>query len=74
MNTYKSVDIWLGSQSHDIPSSLERLKWSFIYLSDAYVELFNHLQVGVAGNYSRSLSRLVAALTVVVPWFVAWAL
>lgn len=59
---YKSVDDWLGEQSVDIKTAHERLKWSIIYLSDAWVEIFNHYQLKLFKKRSQAVSRIVAVI------------
>jgi len=57
--TPKRVDKYLAT----LPTGL-RLRWSVVYLSDAWVEVFNDLQRAVVfrGLYSRWVSRVVAIL------------
>ena len=59
--TFKSVDKWLATQT-----PFERLKWSVIYLSDAYVDIFNYCQDLIFGKHSRAASRAIAAFTAIV--------
>ena len=75
LHSYKTVDQWLGNQSYDVPSAWTRLKWSGIYLRDAAVEIFNHLQRAAFNDwYSQGVSRLLAAMIVVGPLFALAAL
>ena len=59
--TFKSVDKWLATQSWR-----ERMWWSIVYLSDAYIDGFNHLQDMVFGKHSRAASRAVGAFIAIV--------
>lgn len=75
MYSYKDVDRWLGKQSIDLKTGLERLKWSLIYASDALVDVFNLIQDSVIGRHSKALSRAVSAFLVgliLLPSFGYW--
>ena len=72
VESYETVDDWLQEQSVDIPTAIERTKWSAIYLSDAWTDVFNHLQTKLFGNYSQWVSRFLALATIVVPLVVLW--
>lgn len=64
---YQKIDDWLGAQSINLKTALERLWWSLVYVTDAYVELFNHVQLALFGKRNQWVSRLVALATIVGP-------
>lgn len=71
LHTYKSVDRWLGLQSHDLSSAWKRLRWSYlVYATDSVTELFNWLQRSMfRDKYNRWISRALTGV-VMLPWWV----
>ena len=61
--TYEIVDDWLMEQGDKDP--IKRLVFTAEQVSHSYVDLFNWAQDIATGSHNRSVSRLLATLSIV---------